>query len=795
MVKILKAPAVSIVITNRNGKKFLDRCFQSLNQVDYERQKLQFIMVDNCSTDGSYEYVKKAFPYVQILQNDTNNYCKANNIGIKFSEGEYVALLNNDTYVHRNWVKELVSAIQRDDRVGCSGSKVLFPDGRIQTVGHYEFPNFYWGDKGLREPDIGQYDFTKEVSSLSGASVLFKRQCLEDVGYLDEDFVMYMEDIDMFLRCRQKGWKLIYAPKSIVYHEFHGTANEDTINYYIERNRLLLIAKHFPHKFADELCGKGNYLMDSNRKVLDDIYSILPEAFSKFLEHHGVKTFQIIMPNVFENLKKIENIKKDSIVQALSSEKESLTKQLEQNEIISTEHKNLLADIKEQLVRERLEKESIEKLKGIADRALEKIGENIKNKVIELEIKKEEVIQKSKMMDSMVLERESAGKSLDEYRKMVFEKDAMIEKLLIDKNELETQFRRQVEQYLSEKAVLDLKISQLSERCIKDEVVLSDRERELNYRQGLIQDLTQQAAFSKEETDAMKEQNRLLSIELDRLKQIETEKEQVITEKESLLSQIELLRREKIDIERKFNSEREAHDKEVLIKMNLLSNEIALLKNEKLESEVKFSIEKENYLNDANIQIGRMAEEIETLRNDLMKRVIEIEGRKKVTNELEVKIMEMQEGMSALMQEKNGMHILLKNMDIKHQHLVCQLEAFKDNISQLDMELHAVSDKNINLENKLSDAAGFIHNKDRELKCCADKISELQAEINRIFNSETYRFVCRPLWALLDVVKLRSRGLRSFMAHPYKNALFYLVVVLVVVFIAIPLKIKKIFKI
>ena len=394
MKKIFSCPDVSVIVANHNGKKHLEKCFSSLRNLDYEKEKLQIIMVDNCSTDGSDGFVKRRFPYVRILHNDVNNYAKANNIGIKSSDGEYAALLNNDTYVDKNWLNELIKVIRKNNRIGCTGSKVLLPDGRIQSTGHYEFPNFYWGDRGLREPNLGQYDFSEEVSSLSGSSVLFRRKCLEDVGFLDEDFVMYLEDVDLFLRCRDKEWKLMYAPKSIVYHEFHGTASYKLVNYYIERNRLLLIAKHFPEKLSDALIGKGYFVHDKDAAMHNEIYSILPEVFTKLLNVHGRKTMHILMPGIFENLKKLENLRKDTVMQFLNNEQENLKKIIQEKDVqkisieasykqetavLSSQNKDLLDKLTQ------LEKTTrdISDQKNIADRTLIKIGENVKNKIEE----------------------------------------------------------------------------------------------------------------------------------------------------------------------------------------------------------------------------------------------------------------------------------------------------------------------------------------------------------------------------------------------------------------------------
>ena len=99
----MKFPSVSVIVVNFNGKKYLKDCFKSLFNLSYPKEKLEVIMVDNGSEDGSIEYVKRYCPKVKILKNDINNYCRANNLGIKKSKGAYVALINMDTKVTKDW--------------------------------------------------------------------------------------------------------------------------------------------------------------------------------------------------------------------------------------------------------------------------------------------------------------------------------------------------------------------------------------------------------------------------------------------------------------------------------------------------------------------------------------------------------------------------------------------------------------------------------------------------------------------------------------------------------------------
>ncbi len=322
-------PAVSIIIANLNGRGYLDKCLSSLLNLNYPNDALDIILVDNGSSDDSVEFVKNQYAQITVIQNKVNNYCMANNLGIKASKNRYITFINNDTYVDKNWLIELMKIIESDRKIGCVGSKILFTDGRINSAGHQAFPDFYWGDLGFKEIDRGQYDEVREVTSLCGCAYLFRKSCLDEIGNFDEDFSMYLEDIDMALRCRNAGWKLFFTPKSIIYHNFHGSLDGDAVRFQIERNRLLLIAKHFPDKLGEALFGKG-YFIDgkNNARILE----ILPRALSKLTKTHDIEIANKNIFSVFEELKKIFNFQRDYSIQTLFSERECLIRQFEEKE-------------------------------------------------------------------------------------------------------------------------------------------------------------------------------------------------------------------------------------------------------------------------------------------------------------------------------------------------------------------------------------------------------------------------------------------------------------------------------
>ena len=308
-------PYVSIIAVNYNGKELLSACFGSLLDLNYPKNRIEIIMVDNGSTDGSLEYTKKGFPGVKIIVNKENNYARANNLGIKMAKGEYVALINNDVEVDKDWLIKLVETAEKDSSVGAVGSKILFPDGSVQSVGHAEFPNFYWCDIGFMDKDSGKYTDIKEVVSICGCSVLYRKKCLDEIGLLDEDFNIFVEDVDMAIRCRNKGWRLFTCPQSIICHKLHSTMNQNKCRYWLEANRLLLIAKHWPEKLADELMGNGYFTVRSEYNNNDDISVVLSRTFKKIIKEHGWQKFDELSPGIFRGVRKIYDFDKEQLSQ------------------------------------------------------------------------------------------------------------------------------------------------------------------------------------------------------------------------------------------------------------------------------------------------------------------------------------------------------------------------------------------------------------------------------------------------------------------------------------------------
>ncbi|MDW8103274.1 MAG: glycosyltransferase family 2 protein [Anaerolineae bacterium] len=247
-------PSVTVIVLNYNGIKYLQDCFGSLRQLIYPSDRLELMLVDNASTDGSIELMRHNFPEVTIVQNPENyGYGKGNNIGAAKARGEVIAFLNNDMRVDRLWLLELARPLVADKEIVASGSKILTWDGKkIDFAGGAM--NFYgfgyqigWGEKKSDEIILNSDEFMPILAPCGGAMLIRKKEFLK-VGGFDEDFFAFYEDIDLGWRLWLLGYKVVLAPRSIAYHIHHGSWGKvppEKRRVLYERNSLLTIIKNY----------------------------------------------------------------------------------------------------------------------------------------------------------------------------------------------------------------------------------------------------------------------------------------------------------------------------------------------------------------------------------------------------------------------------------------------------------------------------------------------------------------------------------------------------------------------
>ena len=241
---------VSVIVPNFNGVAVLPTCLESL-----ARQSLtpdEILVIDGASTDGSPEWVARAFPQVQIIQLQHNSgFGIAVNEGIRQSTREFITLLNNDVEVHPYWVEELRKSMDAHTEIGFCASKMLdFYDRTCIDSAGIEFTTYGVGyPRGHREQDVGQYDALQEVFGACGGAAMYRRAMFDSIGLFDEDFYAYYEDVDLSFRAQLSGYQCLYVPSAIVYHRGGETMMKKTPHFGIHlttRNLWFTVLKNMP---------------------------------------------------------------------------------------------------------------------------------------------------------------------------------------------------------------------------------------------------------------------------------------------------------------------------------------------------------------------------------------------------------------------------------------------------------------------------------------------------------------------------------------------------------------------
>lgn len=224
----MEQPLLSIIIVNYNTGDFLKKCLASVKRY-VPRHLAQVFIVDNCSTDESFKPAYQYPEYTLIKNKKNTGFCEANNQVLQTIKTKYAVLLNPDTELTKRTFERMIAFMEKSPKIGVIGPKVLYPDGRLQLTA-FSFPSLmsaitspllldklFPHSKIFNKRYLGHWDHKdiKEVDAVSGCCLFLRKKVYDQIGGLD---LLFLDDIDFCKRAKDKGWQVVYFPKSKIYH-------------------------------------------------------------------------------------------------------------------------------------------------------------------------------------------------------------------------------------------------------------------------------------------------------------------------------------------------------------------------------------------------------------------------------------------------------------------------------------------------------------------------------------------------------------------------------------------------
>ena len=256
MTTVRPAPAgrgdgvVSVVLVNYRGADDTIACLRSLRDLDWPDDRLELVVVDNASGDGSAAAIRSAVPEAVLVESPRNTgFAGGCNLGVEHASGQYVAFLNNDARADRRWLAAAVDVLEADRQIGAVACKVLDWDGKLIDFAGAALTWFGMGYKPEAEkPDAAAYDRPRDVLFATGAAMVMPAALFREVGGFDERFFMFYEDVDLGWRLNLLGFRVRYEPRSIAFHKHHATMHKFGSfreRYLLERNALMAMYKNY----------------------------------------------------------------------------------------------------------------------------------------------------------------------------------------------------------------------------------------------------------------------------------------------------------------------------------------------------------------------------------------------------------------------------------------------------------------------------------------------------------------------------------------------------------------------
>jgi len=282
--------SVFVSLLNFNGRKNTLECLESLKKINTAGFKLTILVVDNNSAELlDLEDDLRGEIKIKVIKNENNlGFSGGHNVGTRYAlknNADYVLILNNDTYVDPNFLTELLKTAKEDKNFGILVPKIYFAPGFEYHKDRYakneqgkvlwyaggkmDWGNVIGSNRGVDEVDKGQFDKIEETEIATGCCMLTSREVFEKTGYFDEKYFLYYEDADLSVRTKNKGFKIVYIPKSIIWHKNAGSvggSGSELQDYYITRNRLLFGFRYASFRSKSALLRESLLLLFKGRK-------------------------------------------------------------------------------------------------------------------------------------------------------------------------------------------------------------------------------------------------------------------------------------------------------------------------------------------------------------------------------------------------------------------------------------------------------------------------------------------------------------------------------------------------
>lgn len=254
----MAAHQVDVVIPHFRGSERLLKCLETVYKTTYD--DFRVLLVDNGSSDGSCEEAERRFPQLEIIRLKENlGFAGGCNTGVRESDRELVALLNDDTEVEPDWLDNLVETLLADEKTAVVQPKLHWIKDRKRfdyaggvggLIDVFGYPFCFGRIFETKEIDNGQYDWVRDIFWASGSACLFRRELYLAAGGLDENFFAHQEEIDLNWRLQLMGYNIKAAPASVVYHYGGGTLSEASFRkkYLNHRNSIMMLLKNYEFK-------------------------------------------------------------------------------------------------------------------------------------------------------------------------------------------------------------------------------------------------------------------------------------------------------------------------------------------------------------------------------------------------------------------------------------------------------------------------------------------------------------------------------------------------------------------